>query len=372
MTVGGKATNGDIVTVVTHNPLLPGGQESVSYTVGASDTLVDVSAGLAANISANSDLQDLEVSAKNGEAADLAFSQSFSGNGTLPSGASLANISATDAVPTTKTNTNSLNVTASGSSTLTWDANGNMTSDGTNTYKWDAENRLIEIDYPGANNYSQFSYDGLSRNTKIVETTGGSVTSTKQFVWCGERRYEERDGGASLTRKFFNCGQTITGTNYFYAKPHLGSISEMTDSSGIVQVQYSYEPYGMVTQIQGVLEADFQYAGYYHHSRSGFALPLFRAYDSKTARWLSREPLENQLEMYSYCNNNPISFPDYTGERPVDFPKNSDIQTTAPSDYVAVGGHGDESGNFSFSGSPGGLGLLPMQRHFAKCFAWQV
>ncbi|MBA3993292.1 MAG: hypothetical protein C0469_07175 [Cyanobacteria bacterium DS2.3.42] len=68
----------------------------------------------------------------------------------MPSGASLANISATDAVPTTKTNTNSLNVTASASSTLTWDANGNMTSDGTNTYKWDAENRLIEIDYAGS------------------------------------------------------------------------------------------------------------------------------------------------------------------------------------------------------------------------------
>ncbi len=280
LVVGGKATNGDSVTVITHNPSLPSGQQSVSYNVGASDSLVGVAAGLAAAMNGNSNLQGLGVTAKNSDPADLAFSQSFSGNGTLPAGASLANISATDAVPTTKTNTNSLNVTASASSTLTWDANGNMTSDGTNTYKWDAENRLIEIDYPGANNYSHFSYDGLWRNTKIVETVSGSVTSTKQFIRCEDHARpfqpcEERDGSGVLIKKFFAKGQVNTSTYFFYTQDHLGSdtnsagrfinsepslervmnpdpnhgsIREMTDNSGIVQAQYIYNPYGLLTK----------------------------------------------------------------------------------------------------------------------------
>ncbi|HIA52074.1 MAG TPA: LysM peptidoglycan-binding domain-containing protein [Candidatus Melainabacteria bacterium] len=168
--VGGKVTAGNTATITTFNPTLPSGQQAITYNIVASDTLVSIAAGLASAMNSNANLQTLGVTAKNSDAADLAFSQSFSGNGTLPSGASLANVSATDAVPTTKTNTNGLTVTASPSSTLTWDANGNMTSDGTNTYKWDAENRLIEIDYPGANNYSRTKMQfvlSIERNSSI-------------------------------------------------------------------------------------------------------------------------------------------------------------------------------------------------------------
>ncbi|MBX9720203.1 MAG: hypothetical protein K2X81_02315 [Candidatus Obscuribacterales bacterium] len=174
--VGGKVTSGNTATITTFNATLPSGQQAVTYNIGASDTLVSIAAGLASAMNGNANLQTLGVTPKNSDAADLVFSESFTGNGVLPSNASLANVSATDAVPTTKTNTNGLTVTSSASSTLTWDANGNMTSDSTNTYKWDAENRLIEIDYPGTNNFTQFSFDGFGRNTKIQETTSGSIT----------------------------------------------------------------------------------------------------------------------------------------------------------------------------------------------------
>lgn len=320
LVVGGKATNGDSVTVVTHNPTLPSGQQSVSYNVGASDTLVEVAAGLAAAMNGNSSLQSLGVTAKNAEAADLAFSQSFSGNGTLPAGVSLANVSATDAVPTTKTNTNSLNVTSSASSTVTWDANTNMTSDGTNTYKWDAENRLIEIDYSGMNNYSQFSYDGLWRNTKIVETTSGSVTSTKQFVCCynNKRAYdrsEERDAAGTLTKQFFGDGQLVGSTKYFYSKDHLGSLREMTDNSGLVQSEYLFDSYGRRHAISEALVADFGYAAYYSHVRSALNRTAFRDYHSSFGKWITRDPIEENggLNLMNYVSNNPISFLDPLG-----------------------------------------------------------
>jgi RHS repeat-associated protein len=260
-------------------------------------------------------MASIGVTAKNSDAADLAFSQSFSGNGTIPSGASLANVSATDAVPTTKTNTNGLTATASASSTLTWDANGNMTSDGTNTYKWDAENRLIQIDYPGANNNSQFSYDGLWRNTRIVETVSGSVTSTKQFVLSSGSKREERDAGSSVSRRFFSLGQTISGISYFYARCRPGSVTEMTDGSGVVQAQYAFDPFGRSTKLQGSLEADFQYAGYYMHQRSELNLTVYRAYSSQMGRWINRDPISENggINLYRYVNNNPILFIDPTG-----------------------------------------------------------
>jgi len=177
----------------------------------------------------------------------------------------------------------------------------------------------IRIDYPGSQNYSQVTYDGLGRNVKIVEVTGGSTTSTKQFVWRDSLRDEERDGSGAVTKKFFSRGQTISGSNYFYDLDHLTSVREMTDGSGNVQAQYASDPYGQPTKLQGSLDSDFQFANYYQHSRSGLNLTWFRAYNSKLGRWHSRDPLgefasgSNAINLYTYAFGSPLLFVDPLG-----------------------------------------------------------
>src|SRR5207245_3846643 len=104
------------------------------------------------------------------------------------------------------------------------DSNGNMTSDGTNSFAWDAENRLVKIIYPGTGNFTTMAYDGLGRRVQIVETTSGSVTSTKNFIWCGNDICEERNSGGSVTRQFFGGGETFSGSNYFYSNDHTLSV----------------------------------------------------------------------------------------------------------------------------------------------------
>lgn len=167
-TIGGTLTTGDSLTITTHNALLSGGQEAASYTVLSTDSLVTAASGLAAAMNSDAHLQGLGVSASNTNAQSLAFSRAFSGNGTLPSGASFANASGVDGGGTIKTGTNSLLVKGAAATALTFDANGNMTSDGTNQYSWDCENRLIKVTYPGTNNFSTFVYDALDRNVSIV------------------------------------------------------------------------------------------------------------------------------------------------------------------------------------------------------------
>ncbi|MCC6981418.1 MAG: hypothetical protein IT343_24060 [Candidatus Melainabacteria bacterium] len=328
----------------------------MTFNIGASDTLVSIAAGLANAMNGNANLLALGVTAKNSDAADLAFSQSFSGNGTVPSNASLANVSATDAVPTTKTNANALTVTASASSTLTWDANGNMTSDGTNTYKWDAENRLIEIDYPGSNNYSQFSYDGLGRNTRIVETTSGSVTGTKQFVWSNRRRCEARDGSSNVVANYFGAGQKNLTGSYFYSKDHLGTTRVLTDLSSIIQAEYSFDPFGRRTVISESIPSEFQYAGYYLHSRSLHSLTLYRHYISNLAIWPSRDPKNSVIRPYAYVAGNPIRFIDPLGLGPFCKdcapPHTGESGTSSGSD--GTGNSGGSSG--SHGGSSGASG----------------
>lgn len=85
-------------------------------------------------------------------------------------------------------------------------------------------------------------YDPLRRIVKIVETTGGTITSTKQFVWAGDQLCEERDAGGAVTRRFFSNGEQIGGTNYYYTRDHLGSVREMSDGSGSVVAAFAYDP----------------------------------------------------------------------------------------------------------------------------------
>ena len=86
------------------------------------------------------------------------------------------------------------------------------------------------------------SYQQLRVNLR----SSASVISAKTFVWCGNEICEERDGtGATVTKRFFADGEQRVGDsdagNYYYSHDHLGSIREVTDSSGTLLSQYDYD-----------------------------------------------------------------------------------------------------------------------------------
>jgi hypothetical protein len=101
------------------------------------------------------------------------------------------------------------------------------------------------------------AYDGLGRRVQILQYTSSSLTSTKNFVWCGNYVCEERNSGSSVTRQFFANGQTISGSSYFYSMDHLGSLMEMTNSSGTIVYEQSFDPYGQSSVIVGTTPPDF-------------------------------------------------------------------------------------------------------------------
>jgi RHS repeat-associated protein len=79
---------------------------------------------------------------------------------------------------------------------------------------------------------------------------------------------------------------------------------------------YNYDPYGNPTlaPATGPL-THFRYAGMLYHADSGLYLTQYRAYDPRTAKWLSRDPigLAGGLNGYSYVGSNPISYFDLKG-----------------------------------------------------------
>lgn len=263
--------------------------------------------------------------------------QTFEGSATVTGGTNTVTVVATDWSNNVKTQQYQVAITGSGSKTLSYDLKGNLLSDGSKTYEWDVLNRLTAINYTGSSPAlrTEFAYDGFGNRAKIIEKSGGTVASEKHFVWIpGDAQpSEERDASNNVTRRFYVQGEQIAGNNYYFTRDHLGSIREMTDSSGVLRARYAYDPFGRYCdsagqpQVQRVnlittnpLDADFGFTGDYWHVPSALCVTKFRFYDAGFGRWLSRDPIEENggINLYSYVGNNVINFSDPLGLLPAD------------------------------------------------------
>jgi RHS repeat-associated protein len=205
-----------------------------------------------------------------------------------------------------------VNVSAFGPSG--YDANGNQLNNGRGQiYDWDAENRLVAIRYGGTNRKTSFAYDGLSRRVRTEEWDGNQLVEGHTSLWLGSSIAEERDfNNVVQTRQFAQGEQRVSGANpgnYYYTTDHLGSLREMTDAAGVARARYDYDPYGNRSRAGGDLEADKGFTGFDVHAGSGLQLALYRAYDCKQGRWLSRDPIEEEggINLYGYVGADPIN-----------------------------------------------------------------
>ncbi len=141
-----RATSGGATETLTL--ALAPATAATQYGYNNLNELTSIGAGGATRFQGSAN-KALTAATINSSAANLDWTQAFSGNANLSSGNNAVPVSGTDGAGTTKTDTHQISTIGSPSATPTFDANGNMTSDGTNTYEWDAENRLVKINYPG-------------------------------------------------------------------------------------------------------------------------------------------------------------------------------------------------------------------------------
>lgn len=320
LAVAGTPQAGTTITLTASNPSLPTPQhnQTVSYTVQSSDALDSIATGITASVMNNFHLKDFGIHASNLTSGNFSYAKQFSADPHLSAdngGSNFSAVSAIDAAGSSQTNAYVIPIQGVPSQSFTYDANGNMIGDGTNTYTWDAENRLLRITYPGSGNTTDFSYDAFDRCVKIAES--GTTSGTKQFIWQGSLQAEERDAVGNVGKRFFSLGfQAVPSTDKYYFRDHLGSIRDL--QNGGLDAQFSYAPFGERAKIAGTgPEGDFGFAGMYHHERSRLNLTMFRAYDSRLGRWLSRDPMSESAgtNLYTYVGNNPISLIDPLGLR---------------------------------------------------------
>jgi RHS repeat-associated protein len=230
----------------------------------------------------------------------------------VAAGANSIPLVATDANGKTTTKTLTGTVSGGAARSLMYDANGDLTSDGAgNAYAYDAANRLISV--TNGNNVTGYVYDGYGR--RVQETSNGAVA--KQWVWCPgmARPCEERDGSNKVTKRFYNQGEQINSTNYYFTKDHQGSIREMTNAGGALVARYDYDPYGRRSLVSGTDLADFGFTGFWYDQATGLDFSRTRPYIADLGRWLNRDLYgeDGGLNLYAYVLNNPINLIDPFG-----------------------------------------------------------
>jgi RHS repeat-associated protein len=204
-------------------------------------------------------------------------------------------------------------ITQRGAATLTYDANGNLTNDGVNTYVWNARNQLASISGPGLS--ASFQYDAFGR--RISKTFNGSTTD---FLYNGAAVVQEIASGIPVaTMLTGNANELLTRTDASgtssYLPDGLCSTLALIDSAGVLQTQYTYDPFGNTTASGAATTNKNAYT-----SREDDGTGLYylrnRYYSPGLQRFISEDPIEfagGDANLYSYVLNNPLLYTDPSG-----------------------------------------------------------
>jgi RHS repeat-associated protein len=202
-------------------------------------------------------------------------------------------------------------LTTWGTANLFYDANGNMTSDGTHSYTWDARNQLKQID---SGTTASFTYDPFGRRT-----SKNVLSTSTSFLYDHANAVQEVIGGTvtvnSLAGRVDEMFQRTesAGTRNFL-RDALGSTVALADSTGTLQTQYTFEPFGNTTLSGSSTTNSFAYTG-----REGDLGNLYyyraRYYNPQLQRFISEDPkgLAGGINLYAYTRNNPTNLRDPSG-----------------------------------------------------------
>ncbi len=196
----------------------------------------------------------------------------------------------------------------------TWDANGNLLTDGASTYSYDPANRLRTVDQ-GDTSYT-FMYDGLGNRVSQIVSGGSSYDYTLDLA-AGLTQVLD-DGTNTYLYGRARLGEQQPEGWQYHLGDALGSVRELTNSTGTVGLVRSYEPFGSLMASFGSGSTAFAFTG---EQLDGTGLAYLRAryVDSFTGRFLSQDSRipdyqsPPSLNPWTYVEGNPVNATDPSG-----------------------------------------------------------
>jgi RHS repeat-associated protein len=213
-----------------------------------------------------------------------------------------------------------LSVAATGKNQLSgysYDAAGNLLSDGTNSYTYNAENEIVTA--AGVT----YTYDG--DGDRVQKSSG-------KLYWYGGgiNPLAESDASGNINEEyiFFNGRRAAmltisTSAVDYYVEDQIGSSRVITNSSGAIQDDCDFSPFGTETCYSSASGNHYKFTGKERDTETGLDDFAARFYSSQFGRFMSADdskyivPADPQtFNLYTYVANNPINSIDPTGHSP--------------------------------------------------------
>ena len=228
---------------------------------------------------------------------------------------------------------------------------------------WDAWNRLVKVEVSptNANSWTDVitcEYDGLSRRIVKVDKTGMSDI-TYDYYYDGQQVVETRKDADSdpleqfvwhpyyidgLAVRYYDSDTDGSGIAvHYFTHDENQNIASIVSSSGTVVERYEYRAFGAVQVLDANFSADSDgqsdigngtlYSGRLLDAETGYYFYRARFHDPGLGRFLSRDPVDGDSNVYRYVANMPFAFVDPYGLMCQELNRISRIDTPA-ADYL--------------------------------------
>ena len=168
-----------------------------------------------------------------------------------------------------------------------------------------------------------------SKNTKYYYDHGGRliaeycVENFSDFTQESTRLEYLYDESGMIGFKYYASGVDMGA--YYYQRNLQGDVVTIYNTNGTIVASYAYDAYGNCTIISGTSSDiayvnPIRYRGYYWDSETGLYYLNARYYSPEWRRFISPDDTAyldpesvNGLNLYCYCNNDPVNYADPSG-----------------------------------------------------------
>ncbi|MFB6367738.1 RHS repeat-associated core domain-containing protein [Paenibacillus elgii] len=189
------------------------------------------------------------------------------------------------------------------------------------SYRYDERNRLVQVTTDDGKNVSyRYNGDGL-----LYERTENG--QTVRYYYDGANVIAEgtvTNGSAALKARYIRGNGLAAradagGNKTYYLQNGHGDVVGLTDSSGNILNQYTYDIWGNPLTIKEQVPQPFRYSGEFWDNSAHLQYLRARWYDPSAGRFMNQDTYEGDisnplsLNLYTYVHNNPLRYTDPSG-----------------------------------------------------------
>ncbi|NIN63945.1 MAG: hypothetical protein GTO63_04355 [Anaerolineae bacterium] len=191
---------------------------------------------------------------------------------------------------------------------------GDLTSDGVPTCQYDHANRLKEVTEGSLT--TQFAYNG--DGVRVGKTIGAATTDYLVDLAATLPVVISDTDAVYLYGLDIIAEQLARAERYYYVHDGPGSVRQLVDTTGQIEANYGYDPFG-VPLAGNVVPKPWQFTGEAWDAEVELLYLRARYYQPETGRFVTKDPWAGDVwqpatqNTYVYVTNNPVNFTDPSG-----------------------------------------------------------